>query len=176
MTHRTVGLRLFSIEVSRCSRAGWKDVSEHWIGEADPLVRRGRPAGTDIRERKRPVHSPGVALVACSRRCSVQCRRPDAANGGGHQPVRIRRRNHAAPYRESEGSIVLLEGMGQQNPARGKGPCFVRATEARRVMEIAEWLSTSREGLAPFYSAPHPAPLPRGERKKGRGYIYYRSA
>ena len=97
-------------------------------------------------------------------------------DGGGHQPVRIRRRNHAAPYRESEGSIVLLEGMGQQNPARGKGPCFVRATEARRVMEIAEWLSTSREGLAPFYSAPHPAPLPRGERKKGRGYIYYRSA
>ena len=64
-------------------------------------------------------------------------------DGGGHQLVCIRRRKHAGLYRESEGSIVSFEGTGQHNPVREKGPCFVHATEARRVMEIAEWLSTS---------------------------------
>jgi len=47
----------------------------------------------------------------------------------GHQPSRIRRRNRGGPYRESEVSIVLLEGTGQQNPVRGKGRCFVYATK-----------------------------------------------
>ena len=46
-----------------------------------------------------------------------------------HQLVRIRKRNRIGPYRESEGFIVPSEGSGQQNPARGKGPCFVHATE-----------------------------------------------
>ena len=50
----------------------------------------------------------------------------------GHQPARIRKRNRVGPYRESEGFIVPLEGMGQHNPARGKGPCFVHATKERR--------------------------------------------
>jgi len=50
----------------------------------------------------------------------------------GHQPARIRKRSRAGPYRESEGSIVLFEGLGQHNPARGKGPCFVHATKERR--------------------------------------------
>lgn len=59
-----------------------------------------------------------------------------------HQPMRIRRRNRVGPYRESEGFIVPSEGKGQQNPARGKGPCFVQVTEERRVMEIAERLFT----------------------------------
>jgi len=56
--------------------------------------------------------------------------------------VRIRQRNRSGRHRESEGSIVPFEGLGQHNPVRGKGPCFVRATEERRVMEIAERLST----------------------------------
>jgi len=51
--------------------------------------------------------------------------------------VCIRKRNHAGPYRESEGLIVPFEGTGQHNPARGKDPCFVHATEGRRVLEIA---------------------------------------
>ena len=48
-----------------------------------------------------------------------------------HQPMRIRERNRIGLHRESEGSIVPFEGTGQQNPARGKGPCFVHATEER---------------------------------------------
>ena len=59
-----------------------------------------------------------------------------------HQPMRIRQRNRIGLYWESEGSIVPFEGTGQHNPARGKGPCFVHATKERRVMEIAERLST----------------------------------
>jgi len=49
-----------------------------------------------------------------------------------HQPARIRRRSRDGPYRESEGSIVPLEDMGQHNPVQGKGPCFVHATKERR--------------------------------------------
>ena len=49
-----------------------------------------------------------------------------------YQPARIRRRNRGRLYRESEGFIVPLEGQGQQNPARGKGPCFVQVTEEWR--------------------------------------------
>ena len=51
---------------------------------------------------------------------------------GEHQPVRIRRRNRIGPQWESEGSILPFEGMGQHNPVRGKGPCFVHATEEQR--------------------------------------------
>jgi hypothetical protein len=49
-----------------------------------------------------------------------------------HQPARIRKRSRGGLYRESEGSIVPLEGTGQHNPFRGKGPCFVHATKERR--------------------------------------------
>lgn len=49
------------------------------------------------------------------------------------QPARIRQRSRVGLYRESEGSIVPLEGTGQHNPVRGKGPCFVRATEEWRM-------------------------------------------
>ncbi|MDO9529719.1 MAG: hypothetical protein Q7J27_11250 [Syntrophales bacterium] len=59
-----------------------------------------------------------------------------------YQLARIRRRNRGGLYRESEGFIVPFEGMGQHNPARGKGPYFVHATEEWRVMKIAEWLFT----------------------------------
>ena len=51
-------------------------------------------------------------------------------------------RSRGGPWWESEGSIVPFEGQEQHNPARGKGPCFVRATKERRAMEIAERLST----------------------------------
>jgi len=57
-----------------------------------------------------------------------------------HQPVRIRKRKRTGLYRESEGSIVSFEGTGQHNPVREKGPCFVHATDERRVMKIAKWL------------------------------------
>ena len=56
--------------------------------------------------------------------------------------MRIRQRNRNGRHRESEGFIVPVEGLGQHNPARGKGPCCVHATKERRVMEIAERLST----------------------------------
>ena len=42
-------------------------------------------------------------------------------------------RSHDGPHRESEGFIVPFEGKGQHNPARGKGPCFVHATEEWRM-------------------------------------------
>ena len=59
-----------------------------------------------------------------------------------HQPARIRKRNRVGPYRESEGFKVPFEGMGQHNPARGKGPCFVHATKGLMVTEIAGRLVT----------------------------------
>lgn len=49
-----------------------------------------------------------------------------------HLPPRIRKRNRGGLHWESEGFIVPLEGKGQHNPARGKEPCFVYATEERR--------------------------------------------
>lgn len=52
---------------------------------------------------------------------------------GGHRPLRIRKRKRSDLRRESEGFIVPLESEGQHNPGRGKGPCFVRATEERRI-------------------------------------------
>jgi len=57
-----------------------------------------------------------------------------------HQPLRIRKRKRSGLYRESEGFIVSFEDMGQHNPVREKEPCFVHATDVRRVMKIAEWL------------------------------------
>jgi hypothetical protein len=65
-----------------------------------------------------------------------------------HQLARIRQRSRVGPYRESEGSIVPLKGTGQHNPVRGKGPCFVHATEVRRVMEIAHGYTRH-----PFYGS-----------------------
>ena len=55
--------------------------------------------------------------------------------GGGevHQLMRIRKRKRTGPERESEGFNVPLEIEGQHNPGRGKEPCFVRATEGRRI-------------------------------------------
>ena len=55
---------------------------------------------------------------------------------GGHRPVRIRQRKRSGPRRESEGCIVPFEAQGQQNPRRGKGPCFVQATEEIRVKSV----------------------------------------
>lgn len=52
---------------------------------------------------------------------------------GGHRPMRIRQRKRSGPRRESEGLIVPFEAEGQHNPGRGKEPCFVHATEERRI-------------------------------------------
>ena len=55
------------------------------------------------------------------------------AGWGEHQPPRIRQRKRSGVQRESEGFIVPFEFEGQHNPGRGKEPCFVRATEERRI-------------------------------------------
>ena len=55
------------------------------------------------------------------------------AGWGGHRLLRIRKRKRSSAHRESEGFVVPLEFAGQHNPGRGKGPCFVRATEGRRI-------------------------------------------
>ena len=52
---------------------------------------------------------------------------------GDHRPPRIRKRKRSGCRRESEGFIVPSEFAGQHNPGRGKEPCFVRATEERRI-------------------------------------------
>ena len=52
---------------------------------------------------------------------------------GDHRPLRIRKRKRSGCRRESEGFLVPIEFEGQQNPGRGKEPCFVRATEERRI-------------------------------------------
>ena len=52
---------------------------------------------------------------------------------GGHRSLRIRKRKRGDLGRESEGFIVPFESEGQHNPGRGKGPCFVHATEERRI-------------------------------------------
>ena len=52
---------------------------------------------------------------------------------GGHRLLRIRKRKRSGPERESEGFTVPLAVQGQHNPGRGKGLCFVRATEGRRI-------------------------------------------
>jgi hypothetical protein len=60
----------------------------------------------------------------------------------GYQLLCIRKRSHKRLCWESEGFIVPQEGTGQHNPARGKGPCFVRATEEWRMQGIAGMLIT----------------------------------
>ena len=52
---------------------------------------------------------------------------------GDHRRLRIRKRKRSLCLRESEGFEVPFEFEGQHNPERGKGPCFVRATEERRI-------------------------------------------
>lgn len=47
--------------------------------------------------------------------------------------MRIRNRKRSGLERESEGFIVPIESMGQHNPGRGKGPCFVHATNEPRI-------------------------------------------
>ncbi len=51
-------------------------------------------------------------------------------------------RNRQGLSWESEGCIVLLEGLGQQNPARGKGPYFVHVVRRVEDQGIAMALST----------------------------------
>jgi RNA-directed DNA polymerase len=59
---------------------------------------------------------------------------------GVHRPVRIRQRKRSGPRWESEGFIVPCEATGQ--PSQGKGPCFVQATDGRRIQGIATVLAT----------------------------------
>ncbi|GJL52540.1 MAG: hypothetical protein NPIRA01_37670 [Nitrospirales bacterium] len=52
--------------------------------------------------------------------------------------------NRRGPSWESKGFIVLLEGQGQQNPARGKGPYFVHVLRRVEGQGLAIALSTPR--------------------------------
>ena len=52
---------------------------------------------------------------------------------GGRRPARIRQRKRVGLGWKSEGRIVPIEVAGQHNPHRGKAPCFVHATEGRRI-------------------------------------------
>ena len=63
--------------------------------------------------------------------CPVLETRP--GRWGGHRLLRIRKRNRSGSRRESEGFIEPFEIVGQDNPGRGEGPCFVHATEERRI-------------------------------------------
>ena len=56
-----------------------------------------------------------------------------SAGWGDHHPLHIRKRKCSGPGRESEGFIVPLAVQEQYKPGRGKEPCFVRATEERRI-------------------------------------------
>ena len=58
------------------------------------------------------------------------------AGWGDHRLLRIRKRKRGSVERESEGFIVPTEFEGQHNPGRGKGPCFVEATEAWRMRRL----------------------------------------
>ena len=63
----------------------------------------------------------------------------ETRGGGGAVPLTGAykgNRNRTGPQRESEGFVVPFEGAGEQNPARGKGPCFVEATEAWRMRRL----------------------------------------
>ncbi len=53
-------------------------------------------------------------------------------------------RNRQGPSWESEGCIVPFEGLGQHNPVRGKGPCFVHVIRRVEDQGIAIVLSTPR--------------------------------
>ena len=53
--------------------------------------------------------------------------------GGASTAVYKGDRSHGGLWWESEGSIVPFEDQGQHNPVRGKGPCFVHATEEWRI-------------------------------------------
>ena len=53
--------------------------------------------------------------------------------GGASTAAYKGNRSRGGPWWESEGFIVPFEGLGQHNPTRGKGPCFVRATEVWRM-------------------------------------------
>ena len=81
-----------------------------------------------------PSGSSGVAGAACGGRDTVQDGRPTAGLTQSQQPLRIRRSEIAGGCRrESEGFIVPLEGEGQHNPARGKGPYFVHVSDEWRI-------------------------------------------
>ena len=56
--------------------------------------------------------------------------------GAGLEPATMAykgHRNRQGPWWESEGCIVPLEDLGQQNPARGKGPYFVHVSDEWRI-------------------------------------------
>ena len=55
---------------------------------------------------------------------------------GAHRPSGIRQQKPGGLGWKSEGFIVPVQVQGQQNPLRGKGPCFVQATEERRIRRL----------------------------------------
>ena len=69
----------------------------------------------------------------------------EAHDGAGAEPATEAykgNRNRCGLSWESEGCIVPWEGLGQQNPARGKGPYFVHVFRRVEDQGIAMALST----------------------------------
>jgi hypothetical protein len=66
--------------------------------------------------------------------------------GGASTAAYKGNRSRGGPRWESEGSIVPFEGQGQHNPARGKGPCFVRATNEWRMRGLSRQGVTNNPG------------------------------
>ena len=101
-------------------------------GEADPVVRRGRPLEGAGRTEVAFLDSRGSRVGMFSQMgCPVLEIQPRGR--GDRRPARIRQRKRHCLSRKSEGFKVPFEVMGQQNPGRGKGPYFVRATNKRRI-------------------------------------------
>ena len=92
----------------------------------------GRWTGAGITEVVAPVDSRGSRDgMLWKIYCPVLETR--AVGWGDHRLLRIRKRKRSGPGRESEGFIVPLAVRDQHKPGRGKGPCFVRVTEERRI-------------------------------------------
>ena len=62
-----------------------------YAGDADPVVRRGRPPSSRTDNGQGLGGSPGVAGAACNGREAVQCVRSAAVEARNRQPVGIRR-------------------------------------------------------------------------------------
>ena len=101
-------------------------------GEADPVVRRGRPLEDAVRTEAAFLDSRGSRVGMFSQiGCPVLEIHPRGR--GGRHPARIRQRKRVGLGWKSQRCIVLIEVAGQHNPHRGKAPCFVHATEGRRI-------------------------------------------
>ena len=100
------------------------------------MVRRGRPLSEGAER------TPTLRIFRGSRDGMWRKRHRagrETHDGAGREPATPAypaykgSRNRQGPLGESEGFIVPIEGQGQQNPARGKGPYFVHVSDEWRI-------------------------------------------